>query len=82
MIAFRVYPQIRGTLTREFALPGATASEAEIPYALSTESMLSIRGTVSPELPTPLSAKEILRFSWSQLQELIRLDDPWKRAFY
>ncbi len=41
-----------------------------------------IRGTASPELPTPLTAAEVLQFSWSQLQELLRLDDPWKRAFY
>jgi predicted nuclease of restriction endonuclease-like (RecB) superfamily len=24
----------------------------------------------------------VLNFSWSQLQELIRIEDPWKRAFY
>ncbi len=49
-----------------------------------------IRGTVSPEstgarkngAPTPLAADSVLRFSWSQLQELVRIDDPWKRAFF
>jgi hypothetical protein len=30
----------------------------------------------------PLSAELVLKFSWSQLQELVRLDDPLKRAFY
>ncbi len=49
---------------------------------LSAESPAVIRGQVVPELPPPLSAEELLRFSWSQLQEFIRLDDPWKRAFY
>ena len=39
-----------------------------------------IRGTVSRELPTPLSLRLVLQFSWSQLQEFIRLDDPLKRA--
>jgi predicted nuclease of restriction endonuclease-like (RecB) superfamily len=29
-----------------------------------------------------LPGEEILRLSWTQLQELLRLDDPWKRAFY
>lgn len=24
----------------------------------------------------------MFRFSWSHLIELLRLDDPWKRAFY
>lgn len=49
---------------------------------MSVESQKRIRGATSPELPTPLSVEEILRFSWSHLQELIRLNDPWKRAFY
>ena len=62
----QTYPQIRGTLSLE----------------LSEGPVDQIRGTVSPELPTPFSAEEILRFSWSQLQELIRIDDPWQRAFY
>ncbi len=31
---------------------------------------------------TPLSAKAVLHFSWTHLLELIRLDDPLKRAFY
>ena len=32
--------------------------------------------------PRPLPAEVVLRLSWSNLVELIRLDDPWKRAFY
>jgi len=31
---------------------------------------------------TPLSANAVLHFSWSQILELIRIDDPLKRAFY
>ena len=75
------YPQIRGTVS------------PELPERLVPQ----IRGTVSPEfkrhvsamdgpatskLPTPLSLPLLLRLSWSQLQELVRLDDPWKRAFF
>jgi predicted nuclease of restriction endonuclease-like (RecB) superfamily len=33
-------------------------------------------------LPTPLDKQALLRLSWSHLIELIRLDDPWQRAFY
>lgn len=33
-------------------------------------------------LPTPLRGRILLRLSWSHLIELIRLEDPWKRAFY
>jgi predicted nuclease of restriction endonuclease-like (RecB) superfamily len=30
----------------------------------------------------PLPVELVLRFSWTHLLQLIRLDDPWKRAFY
>lgn len=33
-------------------------------------------------LPTPLGGRTLLRLSWSHLIELMRLEDPWKRAFY
>ena len=78
-LAYTLYPQIRQTLSVESAhifIPTISAT-------LSPESTaLSIRGTVPPEFPTPLSPESLLRFSWSQLQELVRLDDPWKRAFF
>lgn len=32
--------------------------------------------------PIPLPAKKLLKLSWTHLAELVRLDDPWKRAFY
>jgi len=31
---------------------------------------------------TPLSARAVLHFSWTHILELIRIDDPLKRAFY
>jgi predicted nuclease of restriction endonuclease-like (RecB) superfamily len=31
---------------------------------------------------TPLSSNAVLHFSWSQILELIRIEDPLKRAFY
>ncbi|NOS69555.1 MAG: DUF1016 family protein [Verrucomicrobia bacterium] len=108
-----LYPQIRGTLSPEFAarlkLPSIpstlmtkftsgirgtasrkSASALALPPIRRTPSVESartatlfpIRGTVSPELPTPFSPQVLLQFSWSKLQELTRLDDPWKRAFY
>lgn len=69
-----------------------------IPYTLSTESRRSIDliateisetpyteskapGAHEPKL-TPLTPAQILQFTWSHWMELIRLDDPWKRAFY
>jgi len=82
---YRCYPQIRGTVSREFV--AGLPNRAEIRQTLSAESAekadaLAIRGTLSRESITPLSPQIVLRFSWSQLQELIRIDDPLKRAFY
>jgi predicted nuclease of restriction endonuclease-like (RecB) superfamily len=92
----QMYPQIRGTVSPELearmtaagAVRAITAQSlsrdaySSIPATLPPESALPIRGTVPPELPTPLTAAAVLKLSWSQLQELIRLDDHWKRAFY
>jgi predicted nuclease of restriction endonuclease-like (RecB) superfamily len=33
-------------------------------------------------LPTPLKPEQLALISWVHFLELIRLDDPWKRAFY
>jgi predicted nuclease of restriction endonuclease-like (RecB) superfamily len=77
-VLYRVYPQIRGSLTRELEtipLPPNT------PEALTVTSK-RIRGSATRELPTPLALQELMRLSWTHLQELIRLDDPWQRAFY
>jgi len=36
----------------------------------------------SIDAPTPLEPASVLRLSWSHLIDLLRIDDPWKRAFY
>ncbi len=36
----------------------------------------------SDRQPTPLPAHKVLELSWTHLAELVRLTDPWKRAFY
>ena len=88
-----VYPQgaklIPYTLSTELGAPISETMSTELAKLLpasetpaSESTGVSIRGTVSLELPTPLKPAQLLRFSWSQLQELIRIDDPWKRAFY
>jgi predicted nuclease of restriction endonuclease-like (RecB) superfamily len=33
-------------------------------------------------LPTPLPSEDVLSLSWTKIQELIRISDPWKRAFF
>ncbi len=66
-MTYRIYPQIRGSVTRELGLPPAT---------------LPIRGPVTRESPPSLTAEEVLRLSWTKIQELVRIEDTWKRAFY
>jgi predicted nuclease of restriction endonuclease-like (RecB) superfamily len=63
-----------------FPIPASLTPELEIPSSALTES--TIRQTLSVELPTPLSPQLLLRLSWTKLEELLRIDDPWKRAFY
>jgi hypothetical protein len=50
--------------------------------AFSFSSIRRFGRAVSPELPAPLSPEVLLRLSWSQLVELLAIDDPWKRAFF
>ena len=77
-VLYRVYPQIRGVVTREFG----AISLPPISQELATLSGKRIRGSVTRELPTPLVLENLMCLSWTHLQELIRLDDPWCRAFY
>ncbi len=95
-LVFHAYPAIRQTVSDELlgtlqhpAIPYSPTTELsssmrQTPSAESgvTEAITPIRGSLTPELPTPLSPHLLLRFSWSKLQELLRIEDPWKRAFY
>jgi predicted nuclease of restriction endonuclease-like (RecB) superfamily len=74
---FELYPQIRQPAIAESAL----ITLPEIRQSLITECDVAPVAT-RPGLPTPLSAARVISFSWTHLIELIRLDDPWKRAFY
>jgi hypothetical protein len=95
---FHVYPQIRGPLDPELQRLGqsvrpALAHTSLAPPIQTTEAQGStkrIRGPLDPELtrsahaalPIPLDGERVLQFSWSKLLQLIRIDDPYKRAFY
>jgi predicted nuclease of restriction endonuclease-like (RecB) superfamily len=65
------------------------ASGSLIPSSLMLESFTDQPEPISAPLVrksagniTPLSTNAVLHFSWTQLIELIRIDDPLKRAFY
>jgi predicted nuclease of restriction endonuclease-like (RecB) superfamily len=72
------YPQLRmhisATMTRNF--PGSSGLQ----QSLSISATSSRKSEATD--PTPLSGERLLQFSWSHLVELVRMDDPWKRAFY
>ena len=77
-VFYRTYPQLRERGSSPFATESGTfpapTDRTEIPSPAVTES--------NTALPTPLDGQTLLRLSWSHLIELIRLEDPWKRAFY
>jgi predicted nuclease of restriction endonuclease-like (RecB) superfamily len=77
-VFYRAYPQISGSLPPEFGMTSLPPVAAGIQPATRKR----IRGSATRELPTPLALEELMRLSWTHFQELIRLDDPWQRAFY
>lgn len=83
-----MYPQIRQSVTAEFMdvslLRGREPSHSGELEVLSVEIRRSLTAESEPSQhsPTPLDSALILDISWTKLQELIRISDPWKRAFY
>jgi len=78
---------IRQSVIAEFAKPRPTKDIGKSTSLMSESSPgLTRSSAFSPiaESPsvTPFSPRILLRFSWTQFLELIRLDDPIKRAFY
>ena len=77
---YRLYPQIYQSAIGE--LSGGTP----IHQSLIGEFAGSAKSPLPPEKsarqPAPLPARMVLCLSWTHLIEFVRLDDPWKRAFY
>ena len=67
---YRIYPQIRQSLSGEFAV---IPSGSEIRQSVIGESDQGLAA---------LPPENLLRLSWTHFIELIRIDDPLKRAFY
>jgi hypothetical protein len=81
-LLYQRYPQIRdcfpgdvipSSLMTEFPAPASDDALNRIPSSPMTESASPLQ---------PLSCQLILRLSWSKLIELLRIEDPMKRAFY
>jgi hypothetical protein len=74
---YLTYPQITGLISASPMRKSKRAiatSESDISASLMRKS--------NPKAPLPLTARNILAFSWTHLIELIRIENPWKRAFY
>lgn len=53
-----------------------------VPIGNSVDNVYEIQESDSTKGVTPLQPEAVLRFSWTHLQEFVRLVDPIKRAFY
>jgi predicted nuclease of restriction endonuclease-like (RecB) superfamily len=74
-LLFTSYPQ----LGPQISAPAARKLAHQLPRGdISAPAVRKLSGP----LPTPLPAHKVLELSWTHLAELVRLDDPWKRAFY
>jgi predicted nuclease of restriction endonuclease-like (RecB) superfamily len=79
---YRLYPQIRQPAVGELSGGGPLPiRQPLIGESAALEQPSSPPGKLSTQ-PRPLPPAVVLRLSWTHLLELIRLDDPWKRAFY
>ena len=77
---YRLYPQIGQSALGQFDALLSKVGKGQSPIGPSTVAH-------AMELPfdgpaTLLPAAKVLELSWTHLLEFIRLDDPWKRAFY
>lgn len=75
---YRMYPQ----LTAQISAPAVTKSIARRSASLNAEILSPPVTESGKRLPTSLSSERLLQLSWSHFIELVRLEDPWKRAFY
>jgi predicted nuclease of restriction endonuclease-like (RecB) superfamily len=88
---YALYPELGGSIRSplvtelagdEIGLPLLTQLALPASSRKRAAKRLPIRGTVHPGSPTPLKPELLARISWAHFLELIRLDDPWQRAFY
>jgi predicted nuclease of restriction endonuclease-like (RecB) superfamily len=93
---YQTYPQIRQPVVGELLptsirqsltgesdeAPLSAVLDISSPVVRKSKIRQSPTGELAAALPTPLTPQQILQLSWTHLVELLRLDDPWKRAFY
>jgi predicted nuclease of restriction endonuclease-like (RecB) superfamily len=74
---FQCYPQLGPEISAPLSRKLPSGQSAPALLISATPSRKS-----AAHGPTPLSADALRGFSWSHFSEFIRLNDPWKRAFY
>ena len=80
---FELYPQIRQSAVAEsVAMGGLQIRQSLITESAVLEKGQPVAGESGQRLPSLLTASKVSEFSWTHIIELVRLDDPWKRAFY
>lgn len=88
---YSMYPQVRQPALTEFSAGQSAPDILQTPVAESSAEIVSINSATTGrrigrplvgELPSPLEPVQLARISWAHFLELIRIEDPWKRAFY
>ena len=80
-VFFRSYPQLAKIISSP---PVRNSLMSDIPEEFWSKSspVVRISEDNAESVPEPLPPEMILRLSWTHLVELLRISDPWKRAFY
>jgi predicted nuclease of restriction endonuclease-like (RecB) superfamily len=81
---FQTYPQIRQSVITEFhdsQINQAKDFIAITPHIGKTKSLKTEAVSLNPD-PPHFPVEKVLSFSWTHLIEFLRIEDPWKRAFY
>lgn len=86
---FRIYPQVSSWIRSPAVTVSSPLSRPLQENSVTTgDRILASAAAEIParepvaNVPSALEASEVLKLSWSHIIELIRIDDPWKRAFY
>lgn len=78
---YKAYPQFRQPVIGEFRMLGGNSA---IRQSAIGESDIPTKTLSAKEekCPKQLSIEALFNFSWTHFIEFIRLEEPWKRAFY
>ncbi len=75
-LLYTLYPHVRDLISAPLVreLPGMPKTDERISAPVVRKS--------DNRVPSLLHPDQLLKLSWTHISEIVRLDDPWKRAFY